>query len=121
MLDLVGNTPCVRVSRMAASLGVKCELVAKLEYVNPGGSVKDCIAKQMVSDVESSGRLKKGDMLVAPTSGNTGIGIALAAAVKGYNRVLTLPEKMSKEKVCTIQALGSQVIRTPTEARERES
>ena len=99
VLDLIGNTPCVRLHKLAASLGLQCELIAKLEYLNPGGSVKDRIAKQMVLDAESTGRLKAGDTLVEPTSGNTGIGLALVSAVKGYNCVLTLPQKMSKEKV----------------------
>lgn len=116
ILDLVGNTPCVRLAKTARHLGLQCELVAKCEYLNPGGSVKDRIAKNMLLEAERAGVLKAGDTLVEPTSGNTGIGLALAAAVKGYRCILTMPQKMSQEKVATILALGSTVIRTPTEA-----
>lgn len=90
--------------------------VAKCEYFNAGGSVKDRIGKRMVEDAERSGRLKPGDTLIEPTSGNTGIGLALAAAIKGYKMIITLPEKMSKEKVDVLKALGAQIYRTPTEA-----
>eukprot|EP00667_Euglena_gracilis_P012175 EG_transcript_12492 len=116
ILDFVGNTPCVRVPKLAKSLGLQCELIVKCEFFNPGGSVKDRIAKAMVLDAEKAGILKPGDTIVEPTSGNTGIGLALVAAVKGYKCLLTMPQKMSQEKVATILALGSQVIRTPTEA-----
>lgn len=95
---------------------VKCELVAKLDFYNPGGSVKDRIGYRMVVDAEKSGRIKKGDVLIEPTSGNTGIGLALMAALRGYQMIITLPEKMSNEKVNTLKALGAKVIRTPTEA-----
>lgn len=84
--------------------------------MNMGGSVKDRIGKRMVEDAELSGRIKKGDTLIEPTSGNTGIGLSMAAAVKGYKMVITLPEKMSNEKVNTLKGLGATVIRTPTEA-----
>jgi cystathionine beta-synthase len=90
--------------------------VAKCEYFNAGGSVKDRIGKRMVEDAEKSGRIKPGDTLIEPTSGNTGIGLALAAAVKGYKMIITLPEKMSQEKVDVLKGLGAQIIRTPTEA-----
>lgn len=116
VLDLVGNTPCVRLNKFAKLNGLQCEVVAKLEFLNPGGSVKDRIAKNMVLCAEKQGILKPGDTLVEPTSGNTGIGLALAAAVRGYRCILTMPQKMSKEKVVTIKALGSDVVRTPTEA-----
>jgi len=89
--------------------------VAKCEYLNPGGSVKDRIGRRMVVDAEISGRIQKGDTLIEPTSGNTGIGLAMTAASKGYNMVITLPEKMSQEKSDVLAALGSTIIRTPTE------
>ena len=90
-------------------------LVAKCEYLNPGGSVKDRIGRRMVIDAELSGRIVRGDTLIEPTSGNTGIGLAMTAAAKGYNMVITLPEKMSQEKSDVLAALGSTIIRTPTE------
>jgi len=106
----------VRIERLAREAGLECELVAKCEYFNPGGSVKDRIGKRMVEDAEKAGRIKPGDTLIEPTSGNTGIGIALAGAIKGYRVIITLPEKMSQEKVDVLKALGAEIIRTPTEA-----
>jgi len=96
--------------------GVKCELLAKCEFFNAGGSVKDRIGKRMVEDAELQKRINFGDTLIEPTSGNTGIGLALAAAVKGYKMIITLPEKMSQEKVDVLKALGAEIYRTPTEA-----
>jgi len=116
ILDNIGNTPLVRINKIAEAEGIKCELLAKCEYFNSGGSVKDRIGKRMVEDAEKSGRIKPGDTLIEPTSGNTGIGLALAAAIKGYKMIITLPEKMSQEKVDVLKALGAQIIRTPTEA-----
>jgi len=116
VLDLVGNTPLIRLKKVPKALGVQCEVVAKLEFFNPGGSIKDRIARQMVLDAEASGRLHKGDMLVEPTSGNTGIGLALAAVGAGYNMTVVMPEKMSKEKEVVIKSLGADVIRTPNDA-----
>ena len=116
ILDHIGNTPLVRLNRVPQSLGVQCEMLAKLEYFNAGGSVKDRIGKRMVEDAEKAGRIKPGDVLIEPTSGNTGIGLALAAAIKGYGMIITLPEKMSQEKVDVLKALGAEIIRTPTEA-----
>merc|ERR1719330_1349101 len=97
-------------------LGVECELLAKCEFFNAGGSVKDRIGKRMVEEAEKSGRIKKGDVLIEPTSGNTGIGLCLTAALKGYNMIICLPQKMSGEKVNMMKALGAEILRTPTEA-----
>jgi len=115
-LDAIGNTPLVRLHKIPKQHGVPCEILAKCEYFNAGGSVKDRIGKRMVEDAERSGRIKPGDTLIEPTSGNTGIGLALAGAVKGYNVIITLPQKMSSEKVNMLKGLGARVIRTPTEA-----
>ena len=104
----------VRLSRFGR--GLPCELVAKCEFMNPGGSVKDRIGVRMLEDAEKAGRIKPGDTLIEPTSGNTGIGLALAAAVKGYRLIITMPEKMSQEKQVVLEALGAEIIRTPTEA-----
>jgi len=114
VLSTVGNTPIVRLARIARHLPQ--ELLAKCEFMNPGGSVKDRIGVRMLLDAEKSGRIKPGDTLIEPTSGNTGIGLALAAAVRGYRMIITLPEKMSREKQVTLEALGAEIIRTPTEA-----
>jgi cystathionine beta-synthase len=112
----IGETPMVKINKIGEKEGLKCELLAKCEYFNAGGSVKDRIGKRMVEDAERSGRIKPGDTLIEPTSGNTGIGLALAAAVRGYRMIITLPEKMSQEKVDVLKALGAEIIRTPTEA-----
>ena len=114
ILTTIGNTPVVRMNQIGNEL--ECELFSKCEFLNPGGSIKDRIGWKMVEDAEQSGRIKPGDTLIEPTSGNTGQGIALAAAVKGYECIITLPEKMSKEKQIALEALGAKIIRTPTEA-----
>ncbi|MCA8951278.1 MAG: cystathionine beta-synthase [Planctomycetes bacterium] len=114
ILTTVGNTPLVRLSRIGRQLDV--ELLAKCEFMNPGGSVKDRIGVRMLLDAEKSGRIRPGDTLIEPTSGNTGIGMALAAAVRGYRVIITMPEKMSREKQVVLEALGAEIIRTPTEA-----
>merc|ERR1719318_412143 len=111
VLHNIGNTPMVRVNKISKSAGLQCELLAKCEFFNAGGSVKDRIAKRMVEDAEKSGLLKPGDTIIEPTSGNTGIGLALAAAVKGYRCIIVLPEK-----VATLRALGAEIVRTPTSA-----
>ncbi|KAK8035939.1 cystathionine beta-synthase [Apiospora marii] len=98
------------------SLGLECEVYAKVELFNAGGSVKDRIALRMIEEAERSGRIKPGDTLIEPTSGNTGIGLALVGAIKGYKTIITLPEKMSAEKVSVLRALGATIIRTPTQA-----
>ena len=114
ILTTIGNTPVVRMNQIGNELD--CDLFSKCEFFNPGGSIKDRIGWKMVEDAEQSGRIKPGDTLIEPTSGNTGQGIALAAAVKGYECIITLPEKMSKEKQIALEALGAKIIRTPTEA-----
>jgi len=116
VLEAIGHTPLVRLNKIPQEEGLECEIVAKCEYFNAGGSVKDRIGLRMVEEAEKSGRIKPGDTLIEPTSGNTGIGLALAAAIKGYRMIITLPEKMSKEKVDVLKALGAEIIRTPTEA-----
>ncbi|KAG0342255.1 hypothetical protein BG000_005982 [Podila horticola] len=116
ILEHIGNTPLVRLNKIAKSEGLQCELLAKCEFFNAGGSVKDRIGRRMVEEAEKDGRLKPGCTIIEPTSGNTGIGLALAAAVKGYRTIITLPEKMSQEKVDVLKALGAEIVRTPTEA-----
>lgn len=114
--ELIGNTPLVRLNKIPQSYGVECEVYAKVELFNAGGSVKDRIALRMIEEAERSGRIKPGDTLIEPTSGNTGIGLALVGAIKGYKTIITLPEKMSAEKVSVLKALGATIIRTPTQA-----
>lgn len=114
ILDAVGNTPIVRLNHVGRELD--CELYAKCEYFNAGGSVKDRIGLNMIEKAEKMGLIKPGDTLIEPTSGNTGIGMALTAAVKGYKMIITMPEKMSHEKSVVLEALGAKVVRTPTEA-----
>ncbi|EGF79897.1 hypothetical protein BATDEDRAFT_35224 [Batrachochytrium dendrobatidis JAM81] len=116
ILEHIGGTPVVRINRIGVEEGLECELVAKCEFFNAGGSVKDRIGCRMVEYGEIDGKLTPGATIIEPTSGNTGIGLALAAAVKGYRAVITLPEKMSQEKVDVLKALGAEIIRTPTEA-----
>ncbi len=114
IVEAIGRTPLVELSRIGKD--VTPTLYAKCEFLNPGGSVKDRIAFQMIEAAEKEGRIKPGDTLIEPTSGNTGIGLAMAAAVKGYRMIITMPEKMSREKQVVLEALGAEIIRTPTEA-----
>jgi cystathionine beta-synthase len=116
ILQAVGNTPLVELHTIPKSMGIRARVLAKCEFLNPGGSVKDRIGVRMVEDAIKQGRIKPGDTLIEPTSGNTGIGIAMAAAVKGFNTIITLPEKMSREKSDVLSALGARIVRTPTEA-----
>lgn len=116
VLDLIGDTPLIRLNKIPQSLGIKAKIYAKVELFNAGGSIKDRIAKNMVLEAEKTGRIKEGYTLIEPTSGNTGIGLALIGAVRGYRTIITLPEKMSNEKVSVLKALGAEIIRTPTEA-----
>lgn len=114
ILEAIGKTPLVQLNRVGSDL--KCNMYVKPEFLNPGGSVKDRIGYRMVQDAEKAGTIKPGDTLIEPTSGNTGIGLALAGAVKGYRVIITMPEKMSREKQVVLEALGAEIIRTPTEA-----
>ena len=114
ILGAIGNTPVVKLNSVGKELN--CNLYAKCEFLNAGGSVKDRIGRRMIENAEKSGRIKPGDTLIEPTSGNTGIGLALTAAVKGYKMIIIMPEKMSMEKEVTLRALGAEIIRTPTEA-----
>ncbi|CCX32515.1 tryptophan synthase beta subunit-like PLP-dependent enzyme [Pyronema domesticum] len=116
IIEHIGATPLVRLNRLPQSLGIKAKVYGKCEFFNAGGSVKDRIARRMIEEAEREGRIKPGDTLIEPTSGNTGIGLALVAAVKGYRCIITLPEKMSSEKVSVLRALGAEIVRTPTEA-----
>ena len=118
ILSTIGDTPVVRINKIGKNLD--CNIFAKCEFFNPGGSVKDRIGWNMVKEAELTGRIKPGDTLIEPTSGNTGQGIALAAAVKGYKCIITMPEKMSKEKQIALEALGAKIIRTPTEAKSSD-
>ncbi|XP_051998441.1 cystathionine beta-synthase b [Xyrauchen texanus] len=117
ILSMIGETPLVRMNKIPKAFGLKCELLAKCEFFNAGGSIKDRISLRMVEDAERDGILKPGDTIIEPTSGNTGIGLALAAAVKGYRCIIVMPEKMSMEKVDVLRALGAEIVRTPTSAR----
>eukprot|EP00794_Sanderia_malayensis_P010862 gene10862-12017_t len=117
ILDHIGNTPLVRLNKIGKMHGLKCDLLAKCEFFSSGGSVKDRIGLRMVEEAEKDGLIKPGYTLIEPTSGNTGIGLALAAAVKGYKCIIVMPEKMSAEKVNVLRALGAEIVRTPNSAR----
>jgi cystathionine beta-synthase len=112
VLDLVGNTPIVRLDKIGAD--VAPTILAKLEYLNPGGSVKDRIGLAMIEAAEREGKLKPGGTIVEPTSGNTGVGLAIAAALKGYRCIFVMPDKMSQEKISMLRAYGAEVVITPT-------
>jgi len=116
VLDLVGNTPMVRLDRLKKVLNIDADIYGKCEYFSSGGSVKDRIALRMIEDGEREGKLKPGDTLIEATSGNTGVGLCMAGAVKGYNVIITLPQKMSGEKVNMMKNLGALILRTPNEA-----
>src|SRR6187200_3525198 len=112
VLDLVGNTPLVRLQRVSRE--VEPTLLAKLEFLNPGGSVKDRIGLRMIEAAEREGRLAPGGTIVEPTSGNTGAGLAIAAAIKGYRCIFVMPDKMSQEKIAMLRSYGAEVVITPT-------
>ena len=113
ILEIIGNTPLVRLNRIAR--GLRTTILAKLEYLNPGGSVKDRIGITMLEAAELEGKIKPGGTVIEGTSGNTGMGLALAAAIKGYQCIFTMPDKMSQEKIDALRALGAEVIVTPTQ------
>src|ERR687895_2557934 len=112
VLDLVGETPLVRLQKVGSDLGPT--LLAKLEYMNPGGSVKDRIGLRMIEAAERDGKLRPGGTIVEPTSGNTGVGLAIAAALKGYRCIFVMPDKMSQEKISMLRAYGAEVVICPT-------
>jgi cystathionine beta-synthase len=116
VLEFIGDTPLVRLERLMKLYDLPCELYAKCEFFNAGGSVKDRIGLRMIEEAERSGRLKPGDTLIEPTSGNTGIGLCVAAAIKGYKMIITMPEKMSAEKVNMMRCLGAEIIRSSDDA-----
>lgn len=111
-LELVGNTPLVEVKNIEEELGLEARILVKLEYFNPAGSVKDRIAKAMIEDAEEKGLLKEGSVIIEPTSGNTGIGLASIVAVKGYRIILTMPETMSVERRNILKAYGAEIVLT---------
>ena len=114
-IELVGNTPLVEVTNIEKKEQLKARLLVKLEYFNPAGSVKDRVGKAMIEDAERIGRLKPGSVIIEPTSGNTGIGLAAVSAVKGYRMILTMPETMSVERRNILKAYGAEIVLTPGE------
>lgn len=113
MTDLVGNTPLLEFSNFNASKGLKAQVIGKLEYFNPAGSVKDRVALAMIEDAEAKGLLKPGATIIEPTSGNTGVGLAFVSASKGYKLILTMPDTMSAERRNLLKALGARLVLTP--------
>ena len=111
-LEIIGNTPMMRLSRYSEESGLRAELLAKLEYLNPAGSVKDRVGLAMIEDAEQKGLVKPGAVIIEPTSGNTGIGLAMAAAVKGYRMILTLPDTMSIERRNLLKGYGAELVLT---------
>ena len=119
--QVIGGTPLIRLSRFSAALNLPCDLLGKAEGMNPAGSIKDRTALSMLDDAEKRGLLKKGGVVIEPTSGNTGIGLAALCAVRGYKLILTMPETMSEERRKLLKALGAQLVLTPGEQGMSES
>ena len=113
LTELIGNTPLLELNKFSQAKGVETPVIAKVEFFNPGGSVKDRIALAMIEDAEQRGILKPGATIIEPTSGNTGVGLALVSAVKGYHLILTMPETMSVERRNLVKAYGAEVRLTP--------
>lgn len=113
LTDLIGNTPLLHLKRFSDAMGIKADIIAKLEYFNPGGSVKDRVAFSMITEAERSGVLRPGGVIVEPTSGNTGVGLAWVGSSKGYKVILTMPDTMSKERHELLKAYGAQIVLTP--------
>ncbi len=113
LTELIGNTPLIDLARIARIKGTKAQVVAKVEYFNPGGSVKDRVALHMIEDAEKSGRLKPGSTIIEPTSGNTGVGLAWISRVRGYKAIIVMPETMSLERQRLLLAAGAELILTP--------
>ncbi|MFI3264780.1 MAG: cysteine synthase A [Rikenellaceae bacterium] len=113
LVDLIGHTPLVELTRLSASAPINAQIIAKVEYFNPAGSIKDRVALSMIEDMEQRGELLPGATIIEPTSGNTGVGLALVAAARGYNLILTMPESMSIERRKLLSALGAQLYLTP--------
>ena len=113
LTELVGKTPMLELSKIEKELGLKARLIVKIEAFNPGGSVKDRVALNMIENAEKSGKLKEGGVIIEPTSGNTGIGLAWGTAVKGYKTILTMPETMSVERQKLLKAYGAEIVLTP--------
>src|SRR6266567_6999504 len=114
LISLMGNTPLVRLRKVTSGLPSGPQVLAKVEYVNPGGSVKDRIALRMIEAAEASGELKAGGTIVEPTSGNTGVGLAMVAQRKGYKCVFVCPDKVSQDKINVLRAYGADVVVCPT-------
>src|SRR6266536_3623356 len=117
LLDLIGPTPVVRLQKIGSDLG--CTLLAKLEFMNPGGSNKDRIGLRMIETAEREGKLRPGGTIVEPTSGNTGVGLALVAAIKGYRMIFVVPDKVSPEKIALLRGFGAEVVICPTAVEPR--
>ena len=113
LTELIGNTPLLKLQHLSQTHKAKANIIAKLEFFNPGGSVKDRIALAMIEDAEQKGILRPGSVIIEPTSGNTGVGLAWVASVKGYKAVLTMPETMSLERQNLLKAMGAELVLTP--------
>lgn len=113
LIDLIGNTPLMELTTLSAAYNLKARLIAKVESFNPGGSIKDRAALSMITDAEKNGRLRPGAVIIEPTSGNTGVGLAWIGGQKGYKTILTMPETMSKERQMLLKALGAEIVLTP--------